>query len=64
MNFTVNNMKKDTLQLTFNKLLFVELWGSFKKEYPQLSEENIKILSPFISKFLAFPLPFLLSSWR
>lgn len=49
MNFTVNNMKKDTLQLTFNKLLFVEFWGSFKKEYPQLSEENIKILSPFPS---------------
>ena len=35
------------MQLAFEKLPLVEFWFSIKEEYPQLSEEIIKIILPF-----------------
>lgn len=47
-----------TLQLTFEKLPLVEFWGSIKGEYPQLSQEAIKVNPPF-SSYICVRLNFL-----
>lgn len=40
------------LQLAFLKPPFVESWCSLKEEYPQSSEEIIKILLPFSTNYI------------
>lgn len=58
VNFNVTGYKEfdvvsdSTFQLLFKKLPLNKFWYSFKGEYPQLYEMAIKILLPFLTKYL------------